>query len=157
MSYSYGSSLKCFLSFQFKYVFFSFCKLVEEKEEVISFLCLFNSFLLTCDEANKTTNQVSFKNMSQLNKCCVRELERQVPLLTGKTFWDTDSNNKLATLNSPWTSWSMQKYSSSGIYNGFLLHDAVYFHYKLLSRQTDLASHILAVTVWENSSTTDFI
>lgn len=76
MSYSYGSSLKCFLSFQFKYVF-SFCKLVAEKGEVTSFLCLFNFFLVTCDEAYNTTNHVSSINMNQLNRDCVRELERQ--------------------------------------------------------------------------------
>lgn len=33
----------------------------------------------------------------------------------------------------------------------------LYFDYKLLPRQPDLASHIPAVTVWEDSSTTDLM
>lgn len=42
---------------------------------MISFLCLLNYFLTTCEEADKTTNHVSFTNMNQLNRRCVRELE----------------------------------------------------------------------------------
>lgn len=61
------------------------------KGEVISFLCLSNCFLKTYDEANKTTNQAPFINMSQLKRGCVRVLESQVASFYRKKHFGTQT------------------------------------------------------------------